>query len=97
MRPEIRGIDNILKTYTEVLPEITFSGPTFFTSVLDYFNDFVKENEANRIYSICLIITDGDNHDLGEVKRMLVKAADMPCSFIIVGLGDNDDAFEQMN
>jgi hypothetical protein len=38
-------------------------------------------------YSILLIVTDGDVHDMPMTKRLLVNASHLPLSVIIVGVG----------
>lgn len=45
-------------------------------------------------YFVLLILTDGEIHDMGETKRLLVEASKLPCSVIIVGVGNEE--FEKM-
>ena len=45
-------------------------------------------------YSILLIVTDGDVHDMPMTKRLLVNASHLPLSVIIVGVGK--EQFEMM-
>ena len=92
--PEIQGIDNVLKTYLKNLPTISMGGPTFFSSIMDVFMDFATEGRDLKTYFILLIMTDGTIHDFGLTKRLIVQASKLPCSIIIVGVGDND--FYQM-
>ena len=37
-----------------------------------------------------LILTDGCIHDMRETIDLVVRASDLPISFIIVGIGDED-------
>ena len=37
-----------------------------------------------------LILTDGTIHDMPRTKELLVELSELPCSVIIVGLGDDD-------
>ena len=46
-----------------------------------------QQVQSNNIYSILLIITDGDIHDMNETKNLLVRASKLPLSVIIVGVG----------
>jgi hypothetical protein len=41
-------------------------------------------------YQVLLILTDGSIHDMQPVKDLIVKAAGLPCSIIIVGIGNAD-------
>lgn len=45
-------------------------------------------------YQILLIITDGEIHDMEKVKNLVCQAAHLPCSIIIVGVGN--EKFEMM-
>ena len=92
--PEINGIDGILKAYQRNLGKIQMSGPTFFSSVLDVFMDFATEGRELRTYFVLLILTDGFIHDFSLTKKLIVQASKLPCSIIIVGIGD--DEFDQM-
>ena len=92
--PEIKGIDEIIKAYHENLGKIKMSGPTFFSSVLDVFMDFATEGEDLKTYFLLLILTDGFIHDFSLTKKLIVQASKLPCSIIIVGIGD--DEFDQM-
>jgi len=92
--PEIRGIDGIIDTYKRNVRGIYMKGPTFFSSVMDIFMDFAKEGRDLKTYFVMLILTDGEIHDMVETKRMIVEASKLPCSIIIVGVGNEE--FEKM-
>ena len=66
------------------------AGPTFFSSVMDVFMDFAMEGRDLMTYFVLLILTDGNIHDMVETKRMIVEASKLPCSIIIVGVGNED-------
>lgn len=70
------------------------AGPTFFSSVVDIFMDFCSDGHELKTYFILLIITDGSIHDMKETKQLIVQASKLPCSIIIVGVGNAN--FEQM-
>ena len=70
------------------------AGPTFFSSLMDTFMDFAMEGRDLMTYFVLLILTDGEIHDMIETKRMIVEASKLPCSIIIVGVGNED--FEMM-
>ena len=48
----------------------------------------------NRIYSVMIIITDGNCHDMSITKELMIDMAHMPFSCVIVGVGDSN--FEDM-
>ena len=92
--PSIHTIQGILEMYQRQLPAIRLSGPTYFGPVLKSFNHYAKETQQHQIYQILLILTDGEIHDMAEVKELIVQASDLPTSVIIVGVGNED--FELM-
>jgi Copine len=49
---------------------------------------------GNRIYSVVIVITDGNCHDMEKTKELLVKMSTMPFSAVVVGVGDSN--FEDM-
>ena len=66
------------------------AGPTFFSSIMDIFMDFAVEGRDLKTYFVLLILTDGEIHDMNETKKMIIEASKLPCSIIIVGIGDED-------
>jgi hypothetical protein len=48
------------------------AGPTKFTNVLQAFNTFAKQQGQQNIYSVLLILTDGEIHDMQAVKELIV-------------------------
>ena len=46
------------------------------------------------IYSVFLIITDGEIHDMPLTKSLLVEASSLPLSVIIIGVGE--EQFQNM-
>jgi Copine len=45
-------------------------------------------------YQVLLILTDGEIHDMPAVKDLICSAAGLPCSIIIIGVGN--EAFTMM-
>ena len=93
-QPEVNGVKGIVDAYRRNLPEIMMAGPTFFSSILDIFMDFAQEGEELKTYFVLLILTDGNIHDMKETIELIVQASKLPCSIIIVGVGNSD--FNQM-
>lgn len=48
------------------------------------------KNNGSNSYQILLILTDGEIHDMPEVTDLIVSAAQLPMSIIIVGVGNAD-------
>lgn len=46
------------------------------------------------IYSVVIVLTDGNIHDMQMTKTLLVQMSKMPFSAVIVGVGNGD--FEDM-
>ena len=88
--PEVQGIDGILETYYRNIRGIYMAGPTFLSSIMDIFCDFATEGYDLKTYFVLLILTDGEIHDMNETKKMIIQASKLPCSIIIVGIGDED-------
>jgi hypothetical protein len=43
-----------------------------------------------QVFSILLVMTDGDIHDMRETKSLIVAASELPCAIVIVGVGDHN-------
>jgi len=90
--PIANGIEEAIKQYRESLPKITLDGPTYFFPVFKENLDMLKDDEdcPTSIYHILVIISDGNNHDIDEMVRQLIKSERYPISVCIVGVGDEN-------
>ena len=90
--PIANGIEEAIKQYRESLPKITLDGPTYLFPVFKENLDMLKDDEdcPTSIYHIMVIITDGNNHDIDEMIRQLIKSERYPISVCIVGVGDEN-------
>ena len=91
-RPEAQGLDGMLHTYQQIMPSISFSGPTYFAPILRYVNEMVRfstEESCHRYFTL-LILTDGVIHDFEQTKDEIVESSYLPISIIIVGVGNAD-------
>ena len=88
--PEIQGIMNIVATYKQSLSVVQLSGPTYFNPILTEFMKFVQSTIGRKVYPILLILTDGAIHDMGETIDTIILLSKLPCSVIIVGVGNAD-------
>ena len=79
--------------YKQSLKSCKFHGPTIFSEVLrmavEYAN-YEKNQQGSQKYLILLILTDGDINDMQATKDQIVKAAELPLSILIVGVGSNE-------
>lgn len=67
------------------------SGPTHFAPVIRRAMDLARGNgDYGTSYTILVIITDGDIHDLPLTRSYLVDASRIPLSVIIVGIGEEE-------
>lgn len=60
----MQGINGILGIYNSALPKMTLLGPTLFGPVIDYACNIAASNVNRNIYSVLIIITDGEIHDM---------------------------------
>ena len=92
--PNIQGIDNVISTYRENIMKLNFSGPTYFSplikNVIDMIRDNISINPNKVIYNILLILSDGQINDMHQTIDVLVEAAKLPLSVIIIGIGNAD-------
>ena len=90
--PIANGIEEAIKQYRESLPKITLDGPTYFFPVFKENLDMLKDDDdcSTSIYHILVIISDGNNHDIDEMVRQLIKSERYPISVCIVGVGDEN-------
>ena len=96
--PEIQGIENIVATYRQTLPQIGLGGPTLFGPLLDEFLKLVQSQQGQQSYQILLLLTDGTIHDMPRTKDLIYRLAELPCSIIIIGVGNADfSAMEELD
>jgi hypothetical protein len=90
--PIANGIEEAIKQYREALPKITLDGPTYLFPVFKENLDMLKDDDdcPTSIYHILVIITDGNNNDIDEMVRQLIKSERYPISVCIIGVGDEN-------
>ena len=93
--PHVIGIQAVVDTYRSTLPSIKLAGPTFCAPLLRNFRNYVMVQQEYFQYQILLLLTDGEVTDMPETKEIIVELSEMPCSIIIVGVG-NEKNFASM-
>lgn len=86
--PSIKGIEAVLETYRQNLSAIEFRGPTNFAPFLRDFHKRVSERKDEQVFDIMVIMTDGKISDMGETKDAIYELSYLPCSIIIIGIGN---------
>ena len=89
-QPQVPGTQGILGTYRQYLPQIELYGPTIFSEIIGQFVQMVRSQGQATIYHVLLILTDGAivAQNMHNTKDMICQAAHLPCSIIIVGIGN---------
>ena len=89
--PNIKSINNVLSIYKKSLKKIQFSGPTFFSPILQKVMQEIglkmEEKNNENYYEILMILTDGIINDMNETIELLIDCAELPISVIIIGIG----------
>lgn len=93
--PYCTGVQGILEAYRRTLFSVQLYGPTNFSPVINHVAQFAACYQDNGSqYFVLLIITDGEITDMAQTKAAIVRAASLPMSIIIVGVGNS--GFEAM-
>jgi hypothetical protein len=82
---EAKGIEGILKVYSEGVKRYPLSGPTNFSSIIQ--ESVSRSSESKKKYNILMIITDGEISDMQNTIAEIVKSSHVGLSIIIVGVG----------
>jgi copine 5/8/9 len=96
--PYVSGTSGVLEAYQKAIHGTKLTGPTYFGTFLNRVKSELIENVSekglfgNRIYSVLIIITDGNCHDMEITKSLLIDMSSMPFSAVVVGVGDSDFA-----
>ena len=95
--PNIKGIDEILRSYLESVKKVDLSSPTLFEPILQEAKKIGLEYQAqgSKNYLVFIILTDGEIYDMPKVVDLIVEMATLPISVIIIGVGNAK--FEKMN
>ena len=94
---EACGVEHLMMMYKNAISNVELSGPTYFAPLIEETMKLAqncKQNGSNT-YQTLLILTDGEIHDMDRTIDLIVQAASLPLSIIIVGVGSAN--FDNMN
>lgn len=74
--------------YVNAVSNMELAGPTYFSPILASAFGAAQRLVNSYSYQVLLILTDGEIHDMGSTKDIIVKNANLPTSIIIVGIGN---------
>jgi hypothetical protein len=86
-QPAAPGVDELNSMYANALVQLQFDGPTFFAPILRKAIEITKACPDPRAYSVLLIMTDGEIHDMQQTIDLIYDMAALPISIVIVGIG----------
>ncbi|OMJ92778.1 hypothetical protein SteCoe_4412 [Stentor coeruleus] len=89
--PYAVGVEGMMEMYKRTFDYVGLSGPTLFADllkkvILDVERQNVSQN--NQQYTILLILTDGEIHDMEETVKWIVRGSASALSIVIVGIGN---------
>ncbi len=90
--PYCQGIPGVLAAYQRTLTQVQLWGPTNFAPIINHVAGLAAE--ARDSYFVLLMLTDGAITDLADTEEAIVRAASLPMSIIIVGVGAADFSCE---
>lgn len=90
--PTCHKIDEVLNMYRQTLYNIRLSGPTVFAEIIRAAAAHAQAelSRHDQSYTILLIVTDGIINDLDNTLDEIAKAAFLPLSIVIIGVGNAD-------
>eukprot|EP00128_Syssomonas_multiformis_P017406 Colp12_sorted_trinity150504_noHs@27058 len=97
--PYCQGIPGVMQAYCDTLTHVTLYGPTNFAPIINHVaNTAAGTPPSTQKYHVLLIITDGEITDMDETQAAIARAARLPMSIIIVGVGNaNFNAMEVLD
>ncbi|XP_021360140.1 copine-3-like isoform X2 [Mizuhopecten yessoensis] len=91
--PYMRDIEDVIQKYKEILPVLTFSGPTMLAPIIDRavaLEESQNTSKEHQVYTVLLVITDGVINDMNNVMKRLIEKSHRALSVVFVGVGPAD-------
>jgi hypothetical protein len=88
-QPEVHGVQGVLDAYGAALTSVRLAGPTNFAPTIHSVGQFARQQRD--VYTVLLILTDGEITDMDATINAIVGCDDAPMSVIIVGVGSGCD------
>ena len=87
-----KGVEGVFQLYNQAIASVELSGPTHFSPLLKEVINFTAASSAQEPdnYTVLLILTDGEIHDMSSTIDYIVSASNLPLSIIIVGIGNEE-------
>jgi hypothetical protein len=96
--PNVNGINEMVNVYKNAIAHCQLSGPTYFAPLLNNLCNMIQKSNANGVYNVMMIMTDGMITDMSSTIDAIVECSYLPISIIIIGVGDaNFDAMERLD
>ncbi|CAD2213959.1 Copine/vWA found in TerF C terminus, putative [Angomonas deanei] len=89
--PVLPGMQAVIDTYAQLLPLLNFSGPTNLAPTIRRVVE--KARRETGVYTILIVLTDGDITDEQPTIDEIVDADDAPLSIVFIGIGNADFSF----
>ena len=88
----VYGLEGIMEAYNETLKSAEFMGPTYISPMITEAAKLAQEYKTKDmdIYTILLIITDGEINDFKKTVDTVIAASNLPLSIVIIGVGNED-------
>eukprot|EP00178_Gracilaria_changii_P000141 TRINITY_DN1011_c0_g2_i1.p2 TRINITY_DN1011_c0_g2~~TRINITY_DN1011_c0_g2_i1.p2 ORF type:complete len:739 (+),score=118.10 TRINITY_DN1011_c0_g2_i1:13322-15538(+) len=87
------GIEEVIREYYVALHTVAPFQPCRYGPMLEHVIKTAKEENGRNgqiVYTILLVVTDGNFSDFADVANLICSAADLPLSIVIVGVGKSD-------
>lgn len=92
--PYVSGVQGVLDAYGNALTQVGLAGPTMFSPIIKLVSAAAAQHAG--VYTVLLILTDGEITDIDQTIDAIVAADALPLSIVIVGVGRGCD-FEAMS
>ena len=88
-KPYVDGLNGLMQAYFTSLMYVQLYGPTFISSVVaeGMKKATYHKQIADGQYTVMLILTDGEIHDLTRTLGFIEQSSALPISYVVIGVG----------